>query len=248
MKTVMTRTGQRLILVAQVVLLTGGCGEDKTDTPTPGIQGDVASALDPRESQDVTVTPVDAVGLDPSDVPNDGDSSLTDAPDGLTTDASVSDQEVAVAPPVVVYVSALPGDSGSGTPEDPYRDLQVALNAAPDGAQIQIMPGTFEATASPYADPGCGNCDDASFHNGADATKGFYVEGKSLDIQGSGAGLTILVTNAGYGLLFDEAGSSSVRDLSVTGGKRDADGNATDAGIVVRMTTLVVEQVSVVAE
>ncbi|MEE2780472.1 MAG: right-handed parallel beta-helix repeat-containing protein [Myxococcota bacterium] len=245
----MTRTGQRLILVVQVVLLMGGCGEDKTDAPTPGIQGDVASALDPRESQDVPETPgpVDAVGLDPSDVPNDGDSSLTDATDGVTTDSVVSDEEVAVAPPVVVYVSALEGESGSGTPEDPYRDLQVALNAAPDGAQIQIMPGTFEATASPYADPGCGNCDDASFHNGADATKGFYVEGKSLHLQGSGAGLTILVTNAGYGLLFDGAGSSSVRDLSVTGGKRDADGNATDAGIVVRMTTLVVEQVSVVA-
>jgi hypothetical protein len=56
----------------------------------------------------------------------------------------------------------------------------------------------------------------------------------------------VLVTGAGYGLLFEGAGNSSVLDLKVTGGKRDADGKATDAGIVVIDTILNIERVAVV--
>lgn len=137
------------------------------------------------------------------------------------------------------------GKRGSGTAADPYRDLQVAIDRAPAGAQLQVAAGTYRASAKSYADPTCGNCSAGDFAGGAQATRGFFVS-RSLHLVGAGAGKTTLVTNAGYGVLFHRAGKSSIRDLTVTGGKRDADGKATDAGIVVRHTELVVQRVHVV--
>ena len=138
------------------------------------------------------------------------------------------------------------GAVGAGTEEDPYRDLQFAIDQCDDGGTILIKEGTYSATPQPYADPGCGNCPDATFYDGSVATRGFLVTGKSVHLEGVGQQETILVTNAGYGLLFDDAGDSSVQNLKVTGGVRDADGKATDAGIVVLHTKLLVEDVSVV--
>jgi hypothetical protein len=138
------------------------------------------------------------------------------------------------------------GKTGSGTAADPYRDLQLAIDRAPAGATLLIHRGNYRAVARSYADPTCGNCSDADFSKGASATRGFLVSGKGLKLLGEGKDKTVLVTGAGYGLLFDDAGQSSVRRLKVTGGKRDADGKATDAGIVARKTTLLVQEVAVV--
>jgi hypothetical protein len=147
----------------------------------------------------------------------------------------------------IVYVDDLgDGQPGAGTQDDPYRDLQFAIDQSPDGAELHIAAGTYTATPQPYADPGCGNCNDTDFAKGSDATRGFYVHKKALHFMGAGAQETVLVTGAGYGLLFEDAGVSSVADLKVTGGKRDADGKATDAGIVVIGTDLTVDRVAVV--
>ncbi|MBN2498777.1 MAG: right-handed parallel beta-helix repeat-containing protein [Deltaproteobacteria bacterium] len=137
------------------------------------------------------------------------------------------------------------GQVGSGTSLDPYRDLQLAIDRAESGALLLIESGRYEARPRPYRDPSCGNCSDEDYKLGADATVGFVVRGKALHLMGRGPGRTVLVTGSGYGLLFEDAGSSSVKRLKVTGGHRDADGRATDAGIVVRHTSLFVSQVSV---
>ena len=172
----------------------------------------------------------------------------TSGPDAPPTDRSTVDMPPPdMVPPTAIHVDDLgDGKKGIGTAKDPYRDLQVALTAAPTGATLLIHAGTYSATAVAYNDPTCGNCSDADFKKGAVATRGFLVSGKGLHLVGEGPQKTILKTNAGYGLLFENAGNSSVRQLKVTGGKRDADGNATDAGIVVRKTTLFVQQVWVV--
>jgi hypothetical protein len=149
-------------------------------------------------------------------------------------------------PADAIHVDAKAEAGGTGAADAPYSDLQLAIDEAPDGATLYLHKGTYIATPQPYADPGCGNCDDNSFYFGAEATRGFLVQGKSLHLLGAGHEKSVLVTKAGYGLLFDEAGTSSVRHLRVTGGLRDADGNATDAGIVVRHTTLTVEHSAIV--
>jgi hypothetical protein len=72
------------------------------------------------------------------------------------------------------------------------------------------------------------------------ATRGFLIEGKALSIKGAGSEKTILVTNAGYGLLFQNSRGSVIKDVAITGGVRDADGKATDAGIVAKFSTITI--------
>jgi hypothetical protein len=135
---------------------------------------------------------------------------------------------------------------GSGVMDDPYASLQVAIDVAEDGATIQIGPGFFRAEPHAGEDPTCGNCDDSTFLQPVPITIGYSIRGKSLHLRGDGRERTTLYTGAGYGLYFDEAGISSIEDLKITGGVRDADGKATDAGIVVRYTHLTVRNVDII--
>ncbi len=214
----MRRSESRWVLAVCVPLVIGvGCGGSDTE-PSPT---------------------ADAAPVDTTDA-------VDTATDTSPTEVGETVEEDTHAPVTIVVEALADGQVGEGTPDNPYRDLQHAIDQAPDGATLQIGAGTYEAVAQPYADPGCGNCSDADFFDGCAATRGFYVTGKGLQLIGAGQAATVLVTNAGYGLLFEQAGDSSVQHLKVTGGLRDADGKATDAGIVVMHTQLLVENVAVV--
>jgi hypothetical protein len=138
------------------------------------------------------------------------------------------------------------GQAGSGSADDPYRQLQDAIDAAEDGDTIYILEGTHFAVASEAIDPTCGNCDDADFRAEIPITVGFRISDKAIHMKGESRGGTVLNTGAGYGLLFENAGVSSVSNLTVTGGTRDADGRATDAAIVARYTELSLTDLDVV--
>lgn len=133
----------------------------------------------------------------------------------------------------VVHVDDI-GDNarGTGTSTDPYRDLQRAFDSAVDGDTIIIATGRYES--KPYAFPEtlCGNCQEHK--TDVDASRGFLIEEKGLTIIGAGADSTILVTNAGYGVLFLHSDNSEISNLQITGGVRDLDGAATDAAVVVK--------------
>ena len=136
-----------------------------------------------------------------------------------------------------LYVDDLgDGAAGTGTEADPFRDLQSAIDAARDGDVLLVLPGTYEATPVEYVEELCGNCE--RHRTEVHATRGFLVEGKGLHIVGSGPAATTLVTNAGYGLLFERSSGSYVSGLTITGGRRDLDGMATDAGVVVRRSSV----------
>jgi hypothetical protein len=136
-----------------------------------------------------------------------------------------------------LYVDDLgDGAAGTGTPAHPFRDLQSAIDAASDGDVLMLMPGTYEAEPVEYVEELCGNCE--AHRTEVRATRGFLVEDKGLHILGSGPGATTLVTNAGYGLLFERSRGSYVSGLTITGGRRDLDGMATDAGVVVRRSSV----------
>jgi hypothetical protein len=136
-----------------------------------------------------------------------------------------------------LYVDDIGGAAaGTGVEADPFRDLQSAIDAAADGDVLMILPGTYEATPIEYVETLCGNC--AKHRTEVHATRGFLVTDKGLHIIGSGPHATVLVTNAGYGLLFERSRGSYVSDLRITGGRRDLDGMATDAGVVVRESSV----------
>lgn len=134
------------------------------------------------------------------------------------------------------FLLAVPALSAT-TPLPPGHDLQQAINAAASGDTLLLSEGTY-AVAEPLAktDSLCADCPDPGTSNSF--TLGWHIKDKRLHIVGRGPGRTVLRTNAGYGLLFNHADSSSLADLTVTGGVRDADSRATSAAVVVRETRL----------
>ena len=131
------------------------------------------------------------------------------------------------------------GKTGSGSGEDPFRDLQVAIDRCDDGDTLSILAGIYEAEPSEFIEELCGNCE--KHRTMVNATRGFIVSGKKIIIIGSGADSTILKTNAGYGFLFLHSHGSYISGVTITGGMRDIDGNATDAGIVVKFSSVTVK-------
>jgi len=185
------------------------------------------------------------------DPPGDPDGAESDADDGVDPwdgpdgEEDPPDEDVPV--PVTWYVDDIDdGREGSGTREDPFRSLQTAVDAAAGGDSIFVSNGRYYAEAFSTIDPTCGNCADADFRAHIPITVGFHVMDKELHIGGESRSGTELYTGAGYGIYFENAGASSLENLSIRGGVRDGDGRATDAGIVVKYTTLTVRDVDVV--
>jgi len=135
------------------------------------------------------------------------------------------------------------GKVGSGSQHDPFRDLQPAIDSAADGDRLLIMPGTYEAHPDSYPEELCGNCEQHKTY--VKTTRGFLIKDKALEIVGSGIDSTILVTRAGYGVLFEHSRGSIITNLTITGGVRDPDGMATDAGVVAKFSTVTVKNVKI---
>lgn len=126
---------------------------------------------------------------------------------------------------------------------DVNAPFPLALDNALSGDTIVLKRGRYEAKAKPLTENICGNCEDP--HTVVEATVGFHIKGKSLVIKGEARDSTFLVTNAGYGILFEESYGSLLSNLTITGGMRDADGNATDAAIVARRCRVSIENVKI---
>jgi len=122
-------------------------------------------------------------------------------------------------------------------------DLQAVIDYAADGDTIILSAKEYEARGTRFTDPLCGNCQDP--RTAVAASYGFVIRNKGLVILGADRAETILVTNAGYGVYIENADGTLIRSLTITGGKRDDDGNATDAGIVVRHSRVTIERVDI---
>ena len=140
---------------------------------------------------------------------------------------------------VAVFVAAVPRTSSLASQVRVSHELQVSIDAARSGDTLHLTAGTFTANPVESVDSLCGNCQDQRTKHRA--SYGFRVKDKSLWIVGAGTDKTILVTKAGYGVFFDNAGESGITSLAITGGIRDTCGMATDAGIVARNTRLTVQ-------
>ncbi|MEW6413243.1 MAG: right-handed parallel beta-helix repeat-containing protein [Candidatus Zixiibacteriota bacterium] len=123
-------------------------------------------------------------------------------------------------------------------------DLQSVIDFASDGDTISLAPKIFTARPSKFIDPLCGNCEDPKTE--ATATRGYIIRNKALTIVGQSRTETILETKAGYGIYFENSYGSTLSNLTVTGGVRDADGNATDAAVVVRKSRVTVQGVNII--
>ncbi len=144
----------------------------------------------------------------------------------------------------VVFLLVLSGRAGASTlTVERGSDLQAVINYARDGDTLMLAGKSFKAKPTAFIEPLCGNCQDPQTE--VRASYGFIVRGKSLVIIGRNRVTSQLVTNAGYGLYFEDSPNSQVLNVTITGGRRDPDGNATDAGIVVRRSRVRLENVDV---
>ena len=159
---------------------------------------------------------------------------------------------------VLAACGAPPDDASDTTEADPAAP-EIRLAAGPDaGPRLQALLDTLEGPATvvleagryvldpvPYTDPLCGNCQEAT--DTVPATRGLRLAGAGIALEGAGASAddVVIETRAGYGVLFDRCEACALRGITVTGGVRDPDGRATDAGVVVRGGPVTVESCAV---
>ena len=118
-------------------------------------------------------------------------------------------------------------------------NLQRALEGVRGRLRLELAPGQYLLAPTAYTDPTCGNCEDAS--TPVPATLGVRLSGTGIEVTGPGANQVVIHTRAGYGILVEDCAGCVLRGITITGGVRDADGRATDAGVVVRRSTLRME-------
>ena len=118
-------------------------------------------------------------------------------------------------------------------------NLDRAIRSASVGDTLFLRNGVYEAARNPYVEYNCGNCGDEFTR--VEATVGFRIDGRPITILGEHQDSVVLITNAGYGILFDHASGSTIANVTITGGRRDPDANATDAAIVVKNGRVTIE-------
>ncbi|MCH7878029.1 MAG: right-handed parallel beta-helix repeat-containing protein, partial [candidate division Zixibacteria bacterium] len=167
----------------------------------------------------------------------------TNQPQGCSLIFSPSLLSAALAAFVTLSLGAPDATQARTIVVPPDAELQAVIDSAHSGDTLLLPAVTFVAKPRKFTESLCGNCEEHQTE--VKASYGFRVRGKSLTIVGSGRKGTELVTRAGYGLFFVNSQNSYVSDLSITGGRRDSDGNATDAGIVARYSRVTIERVEI---
>jgi len=123
-------------------------------------------------------------------------------------------------------------------------DLQSVINYARDGDTLVLGMKTFDAAPTEFVDSLCGNCLEPQTE--VAASYGFIIKGKSMVIIGQDRYQTRLVTKAGYGVYIEDSPQAKLINLTITGGRRDPDGNATDAAVVVRRSEVHLERLELI--
>jgi parallel beta-helix repeat protein len=111
-------------------------------------------------------------------------------------------------------------------------DLQSVIDYASDGDTLLLGAKDFAADFTLMGESLCGNCQEA--RTDVQASYGFIIKDKSLVLIGRDREKTRLITNAGYGFYIENSPNTILTNMTITGGRRDPDGKATDAGVVVR--------------
>ncbi len=116
--------------------------------------------------------------------------------------------------------------------------LQAVLSGKVDSLEIYLQTGDYYLSPTSITDSTCGNCEEPNQF--VPATAGLEISGSYVRITGPENRSAVIHTNAGYGIYFNHCKTGIIENLSVTGGIRDPDGNATDAAIVVKNSAVTI--------
>jgi hypothetical protein len=121
----------------------------------------------------------------------------------------------------------------------PGDRLQFILDTLSGPVRVTLQGGDYRLEPVTFVDSTCGNCGDPTEH--VRATVGLRVRGEGVELVGTSARQVALHTSSGYGVLFDGCRGCRLAGVTVTGGARDPDARATDAAVVVRDGSVVLE-------
>ena len=116
--------------------------------------------------------------------------------------------------------------------------LQAVLSGKVDSLEIYLQPGDYYLSPTSITDSTCGNCEEPNQF--VPATAGLEISGSYVKITGPEDRSAVIHTNAGYGIYFNHCKTGIIENISITGGIRDPDGNATDAAIVVKNSAVTI--------
>ena len=116
--------------------------------------------------------------------------------------------------------------------------LQAVLSGKVDSLEIYLQPGDYYLSPTSITDSTCGNSEEPNQF--VPATAGLEISGSYVRITGPENRSAVIHTNAGYGIYFNHCKRGIIENLSVTGGIRDPDGNATDAAIVIKNSAVTI--------
>lgn len=141
--------------------------------------------------------------------------------------------------------------TGSGSREHPLLGLERGVERAMELASartgerkpapivLRLAPGHYWLTPESTLEATCGNCEDPDTE--VPVTVGVRLSGRGIQIVGAEDHASVVHTGAGYGLLFEDCQECVVRGLVLTGGVRDTSGLATDAAVVARRSSVLIE-------
>lgn len=118
--------------------------------------------------------------------------------------------------------------------------LQMAMVTVQGPTRLRLAPGHYVLQPFDWTDPTCGNCEDPA--TPVPATLALQILGSRIELVGTSPDSVFLHTGAGYGVLIEDCEGCVVRGVTITGGARDPDGQATNGAIVVRRSTARIEE------
>ncbi len=112
------------------------------------------------------------------------------------------------------------------------NELYAAIKGAEKDLVITLRPGSYDLTPTAVTDSTLGNA--LNPDSMITVTTGLHLVGKNIKLIGTDRRKTIIRTHAGYGIFIEHCPEVLVKDLTITDGTRDQDGNATCGAIVVK--------------
>ncbi len=146
--------------------------------------------------------------------------------------ARVASPTASVGGAIVIEVPADLQDLPADAAPDQPGNLQRVLRDLKGPARLVLGAGHHVLSPTAFTDPTCGNCEEAN--TPVPASYGIRLSGRGIRLSGAGRGETTIHTNAGYGVFFDGCDGCGLEGVTVTSGRRDEDGRATSAAVVVR--------------
>lgn len=119
------------------------------------------------------------------------------------------------------------------------KELQAALNSKGYSKIIYLSSGDYILQPIAIIDSTCANCQDPSEQ--LPATAGLVITGRQVHLIGPDDHSARINTNAGYGLYFLNCSEGVAKNLTISGGTRNADSRASDAAIVVKNSSVLIE-------